>query len=479
MNPERTSGAYDAPVADLRNASMFDFADVQGNIVQAYALPFARYMFFGIEDGDKARAFLKALVPHITTAVRWEGGLKPDTTVNVALTYLALKDLGVPASSLASFPVDFREGMLARGHQLGDEGTSGPDHWDEVWRDPATVKVIVTVNSKSRDHADAKKAEVERIVAETGGVVQVGEQDGEAIKIDGAYTAKEHFAFTDGIGNPQFEVPGLKNIPGRGKLTEEGQWAPLARGEFLLGWPDEAGELPPAPNPPLLGRNGTFMVWRKLHQNVQMFRDYIEAEAAVYGDKERLLAKICGRWRDGTPIERSPTAMNPALAEDPLRNNDFRYRDDLDGSRCPVGAHIRRANPRDALGFDGDLVNRRRIMRRGITYGDFVPEGTPADDAEDRGIVFISLSASISRQFEFVQRMWMNYGNPFKQGNDKDILIGDHDGTGQAVITSDSTNRMQICFDLPRFVEVRGGTYLFMPSLTALRLIADGAVRAL
>jgi deferrochelatase/peroxidase EfeB len=185
----------------------------------------------------------------------------------------------------------------------------------------------------------------------------------------------------------------------------DGAWTPLATGEFLLGYPDEQQELAPSPVPFLLGKNGTFMAYRKLHQNVASFREYLSKMGEQYpGGKEKLAAKFVGRWRDGTPIESSPDGPDPAMVNDPQRNTNFTYGKDLDGARCPIGAHIRRTNPRDAAGFNGELVNRRRIMRRGMPYGTYTPEDQPARDEDEHGILFMALGASLFRQFEFVQQ---------------------------------------------------------------------------
>ena len=269
-----------------------------------------------------------------------------------------------------------------------------------------------------------------------------------------------------------------KSQPGQGKLNEDGTWSPLATGELLLGYVDEAGELPVAPIPHILSSNGTFMVYRKLQQNVGVFREYLDRWAAVYsGGREKLAAKFIGRWRDGTPVEISPDKPDLELAMDPGRNTNFTYGNDPSGSRCPVGGHIRRANPRDAFGFYGRLINRRRITRRGLPYGDYVPEGVAVPESE-RGIIFIVLNASIARQFEFVQQQWIEYGNDAHLGNEKDLLMGNHGGTGRAMIQGDGTkeNSPLLCTHLPNFVELKGGEYFFVPSMTALGMMAFGLV---
>jgi Dyp-type peroxidase family len=228
-----------------------------------------------------------------------------------------------------------------------------------------------------------------------------------------------------------------------------------------------------------LARNGTFMVYRKLHQNVSAFRTYLDAKGRAYpGGKEKLAAKFVGRWRDGTPLVLSPDQMDQSIVQDDNQNTNFLYQADPAGTRCPLGAHIRRVHPRDAFGFDGGLVNRRRIMRRGLPYGEYVPEGEPVNDQDERGIVFMALNASLFRQFEFVQQQWINYGNDAHQGNDRDPLVGNHEDRSKFVIqgTSDPGNPPFICGALPNFVELRGGDYFFVPSLTGLAMMAMNTV---
>ena len=164
----------------------------------------------------------------------------------------------------------------------------------------------------------------------------------------------------------------------------KGNFREVPVGEFLLGHRGEGGEVAPMPKPPLLVHNGTFLVMRKLQQEVVRFRHYLKEEAermmkvpGCLPDKvarnictvqEYLAAKMMGRWKDGSPVDLYPDA--PAGHQ----TNAFFYHGDEDGARCPLGAHVRRANPRDSLGFAGQIVNRRRMLRRGITYGEYVPE---------------------------------------------------------------------------------------------------------
>ena len=177
--------------------------------------------------------------------------------------------------------------------------------------------------------------------------------------------------------------------------TTKGNFREVPVGEFLLGHRGEGGEVAPMPKPPLLVHNGTFLVMRKLQQEVVRFRQYLKEEAErmmkvpgclpdkVAGDvckvQEYLAAKMMGRWKDGSPVDLYPDA--PAGHQ----TNAFSYHGDEDGARCPLGAHVRRANPRDSLGFAGNIVNRRRLLRRGITYGEYLPEERLADLARGQG----------------------------------------------------------------------------------------------
>jgi Dyp-type peroxidase family len=455
-----------------------DVSDIQGFALKGYNFPHARYLLLELGEPAAARALLLKLLDVITTGERWDVNKKPMSTVNIAFTHKGLVRMDLPLASLLSFPLEFQQGMKARGDILGDTGWNGPDRWDGIWREER-VHAWLAVNARSAGALEECCGDMLRLMETTQGARLLQAQDANALSIDGRISTKEHFGYTDGFGNPDFKGAERDCVPGQGKLDELGNWQALATGEFLLGYADEAGELPVAPIPHLLGRNGTFMVYRKLHQNVATFRAYLEEKGGRYaGGKEKLAAKFVGRWRDGTPLERSPHQPDPVIVADDSENTNFTYGDDAAGTRCPIGAHIRRVNPRDAAGFNGGLVNRRRIMRRGLPYGEWVPEGMPVSDDDERGIVFMVLNASIFRQFEFVQQQWIEYGNDARQGNDKDFLPGNHEGKGRFVIqgTTDPDNPPFICGALPNFVELRGGDYFFMPSLTGLAMMATNSV---
>jgi Dyp-type peroxidase family len=453
-----------------------DVSDIQGFALKGYNFPRARYLLLELLHHKAAREFIKSLLRDITTGERWDIDKKPLSTVSLAFTHKGLIQLQLPEPSLLSFPVEFQQGMKARGDILYDTGKNSPEHWDAVWKDG--VHAWLAVYARTAEALEERCAAIEQRMTQTGGARLLQAQDACAIYLKDKPSTQEHFGYTDGFGNPDFKGAERRCTPGQGKLVSGGGWEALATGEFLLGYADEAGELPVAPIPHLLGRNGTFMVYRKLHQNVAAFRNYLDEKGAQYGNKEKLAAKFVGRWRDGTPLELSPDEPNPAIVADNDRNTNFTYGGDPAGLRCPLGAHLRRVHPRDAFGFNGGLVNRRRVMRRGLPYGNYVPEGEPVRDQDERGIIFMALNASIFRQFEFVQQQWTQYGNDAHQGNDRDLLTGNHDGTGKFMVqgTTDPKNPPFLCGGLPSFVELRGGDYFFIPSLTALAMIATGTV---
>jgi len=457
--------------------SKLNETDIQGFVLRGYNLPVARYLFLHFEDAKHARNLIARLLGHVTTGQRWDGA-KPQSTMNIAFSQRGLERLELPDATLLTFPVEFQQGMKHRAGILGDDGLNAPERWDEVWR-AERVHAWIGVNGLNAEAVEARCAEVLQAMSETSGAILLGSQDAAAEMVNGRPTTSEHFGYTDGFGNPDYLGVERSSQPGQGKLLPDGTWAPLATGELLLGYADEAGELPVAPVPHLLASNGTFMVYRKLHQNLATFRAYLDKQAALYpGGKEKLAAKFIGRWRDGTPLELSPDGPNPSIAQDSLRSTNFTYSADADGARCPIGAHLRRVHPRDSFGFNGRLINRRRITRRGLPYGRFAAEGEPVSDSEERGVIFMALNASLSRQFEFVQQQWIQYGNDARLGNDKDMLIGSHGGRGRFMVQGDATttNPPFMCGNLPDFVELRGGEYFFLPSITALGMIAMGLV---
>lgn len=461
----------------MRAVAKLDLAEIQGNILYGYrSLPFGRFMYFRFRSADSGRAFLDALLPCVTTARHHQmgstEGAKLPHAINIALSFAGLGALGLPRESLASFPAAFQAGMKARATELGDVEHSAPDQWDAPWG--AGVPLLVMVYSSTREQVDEVSQAIRRRAAD--GVEELGPAQEVAALLDRDGGRREHFGFVDGISNPAIE--GVRRGGGIGNPDGAQRFRPVSAGEFVLGYPDEGHETGAMPVPHLLARNGTFLVVRKLHQHVARFRDYVARQTALLGPAvpgthpDFVAAKMVGRWRNGSPLTLYPSHPEPGHDQ-----NHFGYADDPAGARCPLGAHIRRAFPRDALGFDA-IVARRRLIRRGIAYGEPLGEDAKADDGKPRGLMFLAYNASIERQFEFVQQQWINGGDEFDQGNDVDPLAASPHRPGRLMIPGDPREgrRPYLCHGIPDFITTRGGEYFFVPSPTALRLMAAGRV---
>jgi Dyp-type peroxidase family len=428
--------------------------DIQGNVLHGYGkkLPCARYVPVCVPHAEAGRELLKGLLANVTRADHWKDA--PPRALNIAISHRGLQALGVPAALLRRFPPEFVEGMAARAHRLGDAGPGAPEHWDAELR---AVELLVIEYAADPDQLQRGHAQLESEAKAAG--VALGRP------IDAALLPKsrEHFGYRDGLGQPAIDLAPSANDAGQGVRARFGRERSLALGEFVHGYRDEDDVFGAGPPPPF-SRNGTFMVMRKLHQDVDGFEALVGelAERDFNGDRELTAAKIAGRWKDGTPLIVRPLASMPEPGLPPGRLNDFRYVDDPRGYKCPIGAHIRRANPRDSL-FDGDLRTRRhRIIRRGMPY----------TDGAERGLVFVCFNSSIARQFEVVNG-WLRDGASFGLGRDCDVMTGNADGdsSGKATFQGD----VPVLAEIPKpLVWARGGEYLFLPSLSALDVLAHG-----
>ncbi|MBJ7329242.1 MAG: Dyp-type peroxidase [Solirubrobacteraceae bacterium] len=456
-------------------AVALDLHDIQGDILLAHGNAYTRttYVFVGIDEPTRGRDWVGAMLEHVTTAVLRPSSERPPRAINLAFTAAGLRKLGVPERAMKTFSAEFLEGMAGRAEVLGDTGPSAPSTWDEGFGRGA-AHALVTVNALGERELEAALGDVREEVVRFGLHV-VAEQHAQLL--DGS---REHFGFADGFAQPAVEGITDDKAAGGGVPLEDGGWRALAPGEFILGYPDEdsrvdsAGGLPNAPADPL-GRSGTYMVWRKLRQDVALFRRTVRAAAARYpGGERELRAKVVGRWDDGAPLVTHPDRAPDGFDGRARGANDFTYDGpDADGARCPLGAHVRRSNPRDALGFEGRLSFRHRIIRRGMPYGEPLPEGVTQDDGTDRGLVFVCFNASISRQFEGIQVQWLNDGNIFGLGHDSDYLLGGANG-GSMVIQAHPPDAPFYLSPQGPFVTTRAGEYLFAPGIAALAALADG-----
>jgi Dyp-type peroxidase family len=383
--------------------------DIQSGVLRPRPTPYAAtYLLLRVDDRKAGRELIRRLRAIVASAAT-PANPAAEVSVAVALTYQGLKALGVPQASLDSFAPEFQQGMAARAKFLMDRGESSPENWEKPLGSP-DVHVVIAAISPDTERLESAVVRARRVYLELKGVTAIWRQNCHVLPDE-----KEPFGFRDGISHPAIEGSG---IPGSNPHE-----IPLKAGEFVLGYPDEIGDASAVPQPEILGRNGSYVVFRKLHQRVAAFRQYLKASSGSTEGEELLAAKMMGRWRSGAPLALCPMHDNPELGADSQRNNAFLYKeDDPIGYKTPCGSHIRRTNPRDA---DVAGVTRiHRMIRRGTTYGPPLPDGVLEDDGIDRGIMFAFVGAYPGRQFEFIQSEWMNDGGFFGGGSEKDPVTG-------------------------------------------------------
>jgi len=435
--------------------TMLELDDIQSGVLRPRPSPYAAtYLLFRIDDRHAGRELMRRFAGIVASAAH-PTSPAGDTWVSVALTYSGLEALGLPRSSLDSFAWEFRQGMAARADALGDTGESSPANWEAPLGSRA-VHVIMTALAPDRRRLEAALGRARDAYAQLPGVSAIWRQDCHALS-----TGREPFGYRDAIAQPAVEGSGLPST--------NPHEAALKAGEFVLGYAEETGGLPPMPSPDVLGRNGTYVAFRKLHQRVAAFRRYLRERARDRDDEELLAAKMMGRWRSGAPLARCPLHDDPELGGDARRNNDFGYDDDAIGYDTPLGSHTRRTNPRGTP--VAGVVRLHRMIRRGTAYGPELPDGVLDDDGVDRGLMFAFVGAHLGRQFEFVQSEWIGGGEFLGLGDAKDPITAAHDGDGAFTIPRRPIPRR--LHGLSRFVVTRGGEYGFLPGLRALRWLAE------
>lgn len=418
---------------------------------------FGSYLMFTIHDASDARMLLERLVPHVTSAADWDD--PPENAwINVVFTHSGLAKLVADSAVLDAFPPEFRQGMAARAGYLGDVGQSSPENWD-LPHGGNGFDIGLLVMAGSLVLKEAKLALGQSALQGIAGVQLIKQLD-----VGVPPTLREHFGFTDGISRPFIEGQGGAPFPGQDIVKP---------GEFVLGYENELGITAALEAPKALWRNGTFIAIRKIWQDVSNFRGFLRANGSgMDGGEEFLAAKMMGRWRSGAPLALTPDRDDLELAKDPQRNNDFKYHAaDPDGKRTPVGSHIRRVNPRDALKESLTDIRLHRVLRRGFSYGPSLPAGATTDDGIDRGIVLALINANPGRQFEFVQAQWINDGDFVSQGARTDPIVGRRDKADDYQFPARPVRKRVA--GLPEFTAVRGGEHVFLPSLTGLRWLAN------
>jgi deferrochelatase/peroxidase EfeB len=491
--------------------SMVDYADVQGLVRFGYGrMTSASYALVRVKDVPAAKAWLRAAP--VTNAV--EQRPPPTTALQIAFTAPGLTKLGLPNSVMRGFSREFYYGMSSKSYRrrlLGDVKHNNPERWD--WGGLVSKPhLLVMFFGESKDFdsfVQSTKGDTWSDAFEE--VIWLGTSN-----LDG----DEPFGFADGISQPELDWEQQRQTP----CKQLEYTNVVALGEFLLGYRNEYGKItdrplldPDAANVELLpavdmpekkdlGRNGTYLVMRQLEQDVPRFWQFLyDQGGGNIADADQLGAKMVGRTRAGDPLV--PIQTEPIAGTNPstVKQNQFTYEADPAGTRCPFGAHIRRANPRNSdfperrptalkrliiilgfgrKGFYDDVtssVRFHRILRRGREYGsELLPEDAvqPAQSNESpRGIHFICLNANIARQFEFLQSAWIANTKFSGTTGESDPLLGNREPipgcpvTGSFSIPGDGTLRRRVS-GLPQFVTVRGGAYFFLPSLRVLRYLS-------
>jgi Dyp-type peroxidase family len=490
-----------------------EWHDVQRIVLSGYpCLPCSAYVFWRFQPIERAlkKQWLADLVNKLTPAVPGDPS-KP--AINLALTASGLRHLGIAEAELSSFSLEFIEGMAPqpasktqiprRTNILGDLGASSPAHWDwggwDKNRDIDGLLLLFATDDESLN---------EQIKIERAKLDQVAERDPIVIKGCLFPDMKEHFGYVDGLSQPKIEgrpKSGKKKAPGKNNTPAIKPGSEVKPGEFLLGYLNERRARVADGQRRDIRRNGTYLVVRQLEQDVAAFNGFLSDVAQRVGENEDwVAARLLGRCRNGNPLVTNGAAAQAASSEEPAQeasdakesdaktanaresdartadsNNHFLYHyEDSSGLTCPIGAHIRRANPRDSLGPSPEIALRlskmHRIIRRGRPYGERWQPGAagPDGDKAERGMLFIAVNADIAGQFEMIQHSWLNNPsfNGLYTGTDP---ISHFPEDGNITIQNRPAN-LQICRPAP-FVRVRGGAYFFLPGIQALQGIAASA----
>jgi len=477
-----------------------NLADIQGNVLAGFNKDHQAFVAVVFPKPVPARRWLAAIRPQVATAAEVgafntafravaartgsEAATPTATWLNVAFTSVGMRYLGISSTDLGLFPQDFLGGMASRAAHLGDVGPNAPSLWPLPFR--TRVHALVLLAADRSTDLDAAIA-AQRTLATQQGVTVAWVQRGDS-RVD--KPGHEHFGFRDGLSQPAvrgFTTPSDPTRPDVGQPGQDMIWP----GEFVIGQPTQAGVGQPitAAGPPSVGgpawtTNGSYLVFRRLTQDVAGFRESVAQMAATQGISTDLMgAKLVGRYRSGAALEQSGNqATDPGIADpslvDPSKVNDFEFAAD-NGSVVPLAAHIRKTYPRDAPTRDGGEADtqRHRIIRRGIPFGTPLPDSVPSTDPtarppypNDRGLLFLCYQSSIARQFEFIQNRWVNNPNFPSADAGHDPVISQVDGTRTFTMPGGRPDHIAL---MQRFVTTTGGDYFFCPSISALGVLVS------
>lgn len=453
-----------------------EYDDIQGLLIRGYkSLPTSAFLLCHATD-RKSVTSLQWVSPKITN-----GQADPKShALNIAFTKEGIKLLDLSFKN--NFSLEFNDGMTSPFRQriLGDYNANAPEHWDWGKPDETTTHFMIMLYAANAEQLGVKENEI---------VAQLNNNNIQAwrtLPSQKLPNDKEHFGFHDGISQPTLREMQHKKNDNINNV--------VASGEFIFGYQNEYEKLPLSPTLTDnfdLGKNGSYMVFRQIKQDVKGFWNYMMQKSDnKIPEAIHLASTMVGRHPSGTPLTLSPTQDH---AEKKLSEaNDFGYyHNDALGLKCPVGAHIRKANPRDGMNDDPIesvmVAKRHRILRRGRPYGEpLAPSADPEDlilsaQNNDAGLYFICFNTNIGRQFEFIQQQWMNNKKFDHLYNDPEPIIGidgkppvngvsKPDQLGEFTIPACPVRRKLT--DVPQFTYVKGGAYFFMPGIKALNKLA-------
>jgi Dyp-type peroxidase family len=455
--------------------------EIQGNILAGFKNEYITFVFLELSgEAPRARAWLADVIPDVATTTevkifneyfrlaRHSGAGDPEASwMNLALTHSGLRALGVDGAELDQLPAEFQQGMRARAEQIGDTGDDAPANWPHCLGS-ASIHALLIVADDDPARRNTKVSEfLQR--ARSRGARCIFREDGLRRERKREF---EHFGYRDGISQPAIE--------GFTESARPGQ-AFVQPGEFVLGYPGASSgtSVHDLLNPqPMWLKNGSFLVFRRLRQNVRGFNEFVDKTAEQTKLSSVLLrAKLVGRYPSGAPLvgarqnQEDPGLVQPALLETD-KINDFTYKRDPDGTDVPRAAHIRKANPR-VRRLAGEDVRRRRILRRGIPYGREFRSDRRAEsaygDETDRGMCFVCYQRSIADQFEHIQREWMNTDSHPHENDGIDPLATQVPGSRYCAIPGAAGSPIQLG-DV--WVTTTAGEYFFAPSITAMKQFA-------
>jgi Dyp-type peroxidase family len=502
-----------------------DLANIQGNSFGGFNKDFQSNLFLKFTGDLAGRKWIAEISEELSSseeviqfnnefrALRMQGVKKPEALisavwVNLALSFAGLQALNLKPADLAAFPATYKNGMAKA--SVGDTGTSDPSKWVAPFNTPADVHAVLIVAADHPSELTKKVADITATGVFKAGVVILVNQDGMTRSDQPGH---EHFGFKDGVSQP-----GIRGIdkpddaignPNQGHPGQDLLWP----GEFVLGYETQIPVADPStdgpnPNPgpvsvsgPVWTKNGSYLVFRRLRQDVPAFNKSIHDLSKTLGWTEALTgAKLVGRYKSGCPIEHrkfqalpytppstdpgDPHHGNPALADSNTLNNNFEFGDDPQGANCPMSAHIRKAYPRDEETPAGaanseSSTQTRRLLRRGIPYGESFHPHVPGSGNVDRGLLFLAYQNDIANHFEFVQNAWVNNANfppnpsgqpPLKGAPGEDPIIA-QSAKGDLLV-----DPAKAPVSVSHFVTTTGGEYFFSPSLDTLAKIGSGAL---